>query len=146
MLRSLKPLWLASALGVATLGPASAGLDMRGAPTGPERPGVGGCPESTLDVYFRAFDAEVSDEAKAVLMSLALAYLSCDVERIEIDSLAVDSVSPDSTPDIAAKRGENLAGLMRLIFLGRTDVVVQVQRAEDAFGPETRRAQVRLVT
>lgn len=153
MMKPLQSLGLvtASALGLASVSWASAswaGLPRSESKPVPEPPAMADspCPASTFDVYFRALDSEVSTEAKALMVGLALAYRGCQVERIEIESLAVDSASPDSTPEIAAQRGENLAGLMRLIFLGRADVVVRVEQAEDAFGPETRRAQVRLVT
>ncbi len=148
-MKPFKPFILVLALAAAAIGMASAGLATRDTPTRPEpaaRAGEDGCPPGTFDIYFPAHQSEVSPQAKALMMGLALAYRRCPVERIEIASLAVDSASPDSTPEIAAERGRNLAGLVRLIFLGRTDVVVRVEQAEDGFGPEARRAQVRLVT
>lgn len=148
MMKSLQSLAFVAAAALGLAGAASAGLALREAPdaAGPVQPRDGGCPASTFDVYFPALESEVSAEAKALVMALALAYRRCQVERIEIASLAVESASPDSTPEIAAARAENLAGLMRLIFFGRADVVVRVEQSDDAFGPETRRAQVRLVT
>ncbi|MEO0753756.1 MAG: hypothetical protein AAFY85_03050 [Pseudomonadota bacterium] len=104
------------------------------------------CPSSTLDIYFPAFESDVSEEAAAMLMRLALLYLRCDVDRIEVSGLAVSSVAPDSTRDIAAARGESVAGLLRVFFLGRADVVVGIEETDTAFGPETRRAKVRLLT
>lgn len=159
-MKTLKVLGLAMALGVPgwvtmTHGFASAGLALpddrtpaqQGVPPGADTAAPDSdCPGSSLDVYFRAFDSEVSAEATAALMGIALAYRACDVEQIVISSRAVESASPDSTPDIAAERGENLAGLMRIFFLGRADVVVRVEQAEERFGPEARSAKVKLVT
>lgn len=143
----LKPAAL-FAIGLTAATSASAGLALRDAPS-PQRPDSD-CPTSTLNIYFQAHQSELSPEAKSVLASLAVAYLSCDVDRIEINSLAVDAAAPDSTPDIAAARAESIAGIMRFLFFGRTDVVVRVVDAGDSdadeFGPRARRAEIRLVT
>ena len=70
------------------------------------------CPDQTVQIYFEADSAEVTDESRAVIAQAASQARSCVVKNVSVLGLADAAGSPGANLDLSRKRAQSVTAAL----------------------------------
>jgi outer membrane protein OmpA-like peptidoglycan-associated protein len=106
------------------------------------------CPDQTVQIYFEADSAEVTDEGRAVIAQAASEAKSCVVKNVEVLGLADAAGAPDANLELSKKRAQSVTAALAASGLPAAEFRVAAAgqagstTAEGRAAPLRRRADV----